>query len=100
MHTEVTEVTFCDKLTQGVRHTADAELNRCAVSYVRQNVPSDADVGLGGSGIRHLIQRRIAALDYHIDLTYVYANVFTAEYPRRVAVDLNYDDGAVVGNAL
>ena len=33
-------------------------------------------------------------------VTYVYANVFTAEYPRRVAVDLNYDDGAVVGNAL
>ena len=81
-------------------HTADPELYGRAVADMRQDKVCDLNICFGRRGIRHLIQRRIAALDDVIYLGYVYPDGVAAQDARHIAVYLNDHDVGIIRDAL
>ncbi len=100
VHAEIHEIAVCDELTEGVRHTAYTELHAGAVFYIRQQQICYFDIRLCRRGVRHLKKRRIAGLDYMIDLGNVNPCFLAALYARNVSVYLDDDDLGIAGYAF
>ena len=100
VHAKILEVAVGDKLTEGVRHTADAKLHARSVLNVRKQQVCDLNVRFRRRGIWHLKQLRIAGLNDVVNLGYVYPRFLAAFYARYVAVDFYNDDLGIIRYAF
>ena len=91
VYAQIGQVGLCDQGADCVRHTADAQLEAGTVRDLLNDQLCNGVVNLGRSGSTHLTERRVVALDDHVDLGDVNRVLKAAETARHILVDLNDD---------
>ena len=90
MYTQILEVALGNHCTDGIGHTADAELQAGTVGNVLHNQLGHGLIHFGGcSAAGKLVDGRIVALDDAVNLRNMQAVVMSAQADRHIAVDFN-----------
>ena len=87
MHAQVLQVAVRDHGAHDIGQRANAQLDGGTVLEQLHHVLGDAHVGLAGLGFGQLHQRRVGALDHHVDFGNVDALVTATQAARHRGVD-------------